>query len=177
MCSFKIWCLKIVWTGACLPWCRISSSFQNSLKKIKSNHILLSHKCLGEWNSYERAPDSAKKKKTIYIWTDSAKKTALEHLQCSRQCKKTTTTIYIWTDSAKKQQTIYIWTDSAKKTALEHLQCSRLGVDRLSAPISSILPIIDIGHFKNRFADNFFFFFFNANKHTIYRWHYLLVNK
>ncbi len=34
-----------------------------------------------------------------------------------------------------------------------------LGVDRLSAwPILSILPIIDIGHFQNRFADNFFFF-------------------
>ncbi len=49
-----------------------------------------------------------------------------------------------------------------------------IGVDRLSAPILSILPIIDIGHFKNRFADNFFFlifffFFFYANKHTIYR--------
>ncbi len=59
---------------------------------------------------------------------------------------------------------------------------SSLGVDRLSAPILSILPIIDIGHFQNIFADiifyNFFFFFFfyNANKHTIYRWH-LLVNK
>ncbi len=37
---------------------------------------------------------------------------------------------------------------------------SVVGVDRLSAPILSILPIIDIGHFKNRFADNFFFFFF-----------------
>ncbi len=35
-----------------------------------------------------------------------------------------------------------------------------LGVDRLSVPILSILPIIDIGHFKNRFADNNFFFFF-----------------
>ncbi len=34
---------------------------------------------------------------------------------------------------------------------------AQLGVDRLSAPILSILPIIDIGHFKNRFADNFFF--------------------
>ncbi len=33
----------------------------------------------------------------------------------------------------------------------------RLGVDRLSAPILSILPIIDIGHFKNRFADKKFF--------------------
>ncbi len=27
------------------------------------------HKCLGEWNSYERAPDSAKKTKQFYIWT------------------------------------------------------------------------------------------------------------
>ncbi len=60
-----------------------------------------------------------------------------------------------------------------------------VGVDRLSAPILSILPIIDIGHFQNIFADNFFLYFFfiiyiffyNANKHTIYRWHYLLVNK
>ncbi len=37
-----------------------------------------------------------------------------------------------------------------------HIQ---LGVDRLSAPILSILPIIDIVHFQNRFADNYFFFF------------------
>ncbi len=36
---------------------------------------------------------------------------------------------------------------------------SQLGVDRLSAPILSILPIIDIGHFQNRFADNFIYFF------------------
>ncbi len=72
--------------------------------QIKSNQITFivtspQHKCLGEWNSYERAPDSAEKQQTIYIWTDSAKKQQ---------------TIYIWTDSAKKQQTIYIWTDSAK---------------------------------------------------------------
>ncbi len=82
----------------------------NTSNQIKSNQITFivtspQHKCLGEWNSYERAPDSAKK-------------TALEHLQCSRQCKiflqftttnnnnnnlhmdrqcKKTTTIYIWT--------------------------------------------------------------------------------
>ncbi len=36
---------------------------------------------------------------------------------------------------------------------------SVLGVDRLSAPILSIFTIIDIGHFQNRFADKFFFFF------------------
>ncbi len=36
---------------------------------------------------------------------------------------------------------------------------------RLSAPILSIFTIIDIGHFQNRFADNFYFvFFYYANK-------------
>ncbi len=64
-----------------------------SILQIKSNQITFivtspQHKCLGEWNSYERAPDSAEKQQTIYIWTDSA----------------------------KKQQTIYIWTDSAKNS-------------------------------------------------------------
>ncbi len=51
------------------------------LSLIKSNQITFivtspQHKCLGEWNSYERAPDSAKKQQqqAIYIWTDSAKK-------------------------------------------------------------------------------------------------------
>ncbi len=101
----------------------------------KSNQITFivtspQHKCLGEWNSYERAPDNAEKQQTIYLWTDSAKKTA-NNLPMDRQCKKKQQqTIYLWTDSAKKnnnkqftygqtvqkkQQTIYIWTDSAKK--------------------------------------------------------------
>ncbi len=98
--------------------------------KIKSNQITFivtspQHKCLGEWNSYERAPDSAEKQQTIYIWTDSAKKQQTIYIWTD-SAKKTTNnlhmdsakkqqTIYIWTDSAKKQQTIYIWTDSAKK--------------------------------------------------------------
>ncbi len=70
------------------------------------------HKCLGEWNSYERAPDSAEKQQTIYIWTDSA----------------------------KKQQTIYIWTDSAKKTTnYLHMdrQCKKLHWSIYSAPDSA----------------------------------------
>ncbi len=52
---------------------------------------------------------------------------------------------------------------------------SVLGVDRLSAPILSILPIIDIGHFKNRFADIYlfiylfiYFFLFFLCKQTYY---------
>ncbi len=50
---------------------------------------------------------------------------------------------------------------------------AEVGVDRLSAwPILSILPIIDIGRFQNRFADNIIIiiiYLFYANKHTIYR--------
>ncbi len=38
-----------------------------------------------------------------------------------------------------------------------------LGVDRLSAPILSIFTIIDIGHFQNRFADNFYLFIMQTN--------------
>ncbi len=41
-----------------------------------------------------------------------------------------------------------------------YINSCKLGVDRLSAPILSILPIINIGHFQNRFADNFYFFIF-----------------
>ncbi len=46
-----------------------------------------------------------------------------------------------------------------------------VGVDRLSAPILSILQIIDIRHFQNRCADNFSFFllfFFLLCKQTYY---------
>ncbi len=49
-------------------------SLWQKLNQIKSNQITFivtspQHKCLGEWNSYERAPDSAEKQQTIYIWT------------------------------------------------------------------------------------------------------------
>ncbi len=90
-----------------------------STNQIKSNQITFivtspQHKCLGEWNSYERAPDSAKKQQqTIYLWTDSAKKQQTIYLWTDSAKKQQT--IYLWTDSAKKQQTIYLWTDSAKK--------------------------------------------------------------
>ncbi len=84
----------------------------------KSNQITFivtspQHKCLGEWNSYERAPDSAEKQQTIYLWTDSAKKQQTIYIWTD-SAKKTTNNLHM--DSAKKQQTIYIWTDSAKKT-------------------------------------------------------------
>ncbi len=78
--------MESFWNGP-----RSNVSFNSVSNQIKLNQITFivtspQHKCLGEWNSYERAPDSAEKQQTIYIWTDSA----------------------------KKQQTIYIWTDSAK---------------------------------------------------------------
>ncbi len=84
---------------------------------FKSNQITFivtspQHKCLGEWNSYERAPDSAEKQQTIYIWTDSA--------------KKQQQTIYIWTDSAKKLHwSIYSAPDSAKKNNNSNLHMDR----------------------------------------------------
>ncbi len=64
---------------------------------------------------------------------------------------------------------VVLWAVIDGMAGEEMEEVKELGVDRLSVPILSILPIIDIGHFKNRFADNFFFFFFYANKHTIYR--------
>ncbi len=105
----------------------------DSIIQIKSNQITFivtspQHKCLGEWNSYERAPDSAEKQQTIYIWTDSAKNctgafTVLQtvqknnnsNLHMDRQCKKLHWSIYSAPDSAKKQQQFtygqYIFTD------------------------------------------------------------------
>ncbi len=51
--------------------CQTPLNYHWSITIIKSNQITFSatspqHVCLGEWNSWERAPDSAK---TIYIWT------------------------------------------------------------------------------------------------------------
>ncbi len=108
------------------------------IKSIKSNHFIVTspqHKCLGEWNSYERAPDSAEKQQTIYYGQTCKKKT--NNLHMDRQCKKTAlehlqaptvqknNTIYIWTDSAKTTA-IYIWTDSAKTTKKNNKNTSNL---------------------------------------------------
>ncbi len=86
------------------------------------------HKCLGEWNSYERAPDSAKKKTTtIYIWTDSAKNNKQftygqtvqknnKQFTYGQTVQKNNKQFTYGQTVQKQQQTIYIWTDSAKKT-------------------------------------------------------------
>ncbi len=120
-----------------------SKSLRTGFKSNQITFIVTSpqHKCLGEWNSYERAPDSAKK-------NNNKQFTYGQTVQ-----KKTTTTIYIWTDSAKKQQQQFTYGQTVqknnkqftygqtvqkkkinknlhmdrqcKKAALEHLQCSR----------------------------------------------------
>ncbi len=71
--------------------------------QIKSNQIKSNHfychiiKCLGEWNSYERAPDSAKK--------------TTNNLHMDRQCKKNCTGAFTVLQTVqKKKKTIYIWT-------------------------------------------------------------------
>ncbi len=115
-------------------------SNQIKSNQIKSNQITFivtspQHKCLGEWNSYERAPEQ----QTIYIWTDSAKKTALEHLQCSRQCKKQQQQFtygqtvqknnkqFTYGQTVQKTTNNYIWTDSAKNNNNLHMdrQCKK----------------------------------------------------
>ncbi len=50
-----------------------------------------------------------------------------------------------------------------------------LGVDQLSVPILSIFTIIDIGHFQNRFADNFFLIYFLINFFLCKQTYYLQV--
>ncbi len=96
------------------------------------------HKCLGEWNSYERAPDSAENNRQFtygqtvqknctgaftVLQTVQKKK---QHLHMDRQCKKQQT-IYIWTDSAKNNS-IYIWTD-CKKQKKNNKNTSNLHMD------------------------------------------------
>ncbi len=73
-----------------------------------------------------------------------------------------------------------IYPEDQYLTVPEALKIFFVKVDCISVrgrPIigADIKHFTDIGHFQNRFADNFFFFY--ANKHTIYRGHYLLVNK
>ncbi len=53
MSSFHIWCLLQVSKCACLPWCSISSSFQNSLKT--SGYRGYEFRC---WNLVPFLPDS-----------------------------------------------------------------------------------------------------------------------
>ncbi len=62
------------------------------------------HKCLGEWNSYERAPDSAEKQQTIYIWTDSAKKNNKQFTYGQTVQKNCTGAFTVLQTVQKKQQ-------------------------------------------------------------------------
>ncbi len=65
--------------------------------------------------------------------------------------------MYVFNKLVVHKMCTYFW--NKNKYLLLLKMYSKLGVDRLSAPILSILPIIDIGHFQNRFADNFYFYF------------------
>ncbi len=136
-------------------WYKQKERFNCTENQIKSNQITFivtspQHKCLGEWNSYERAPDSAEKQQTIYLWTDSAKKTkknkkqkkikkinnkqftygqtvqTANNLHMDRQCKKTALEHLQCSRQCKKNNNSNLHMDrQCKKTALEHLQCSR----------------------------------------------------
>ncbi len=66
---------KAVGFGMCGLWLglgqwiieTVSLPSSSILHQIKNQIKSPQHKCLGEWNSYERAPDSAEKQQTITI--------------------------------------------------------------------------------------------------------------
>ncbi len=96
--------------------------------QIKSNQITFivtspQHKCLGEWNSYERAPDSAEKQQTIYIWTDSAKKTT-NNLHMDRQSKKTTNNLHM-DRQCKKNNKQFTYGQTVQKNNNSNLHMDR----------------------------------------------------
>ncbi len=73
--QFRMLYVKLSWAQQCgCIWSFVA--FVETSVQIKSLLFVTSpqHKCLGEWNSYERAPDSVKKKKNYimgqYIFTD-----------------------------------------------------------------------------------------------------------
>ncbi len=136
--------INVVWDPM---WIMITIQGTNIYKRCKKLCTLASkhqitfivtspqHKCLGEWNSYERAPDSEKKQFTygqtvqkklhwsIYSAPDSAKKQQ-QQFTCGQTVQKNNKqftygqtvqkklhwSIYSAPDSAKKTTTIYIWT-------------------------------------------------------------------
>ncbi len=120
---------KIIIVDYCSSYCIQQFNRHPAVNQIKSNQITFivtspQHKCLGEWNSYERAPDSAEKQQTIYLWTDSAKKTT-DNLPMDRQCKKNNRQFTYGQTVQKNNNRQFTYGQTVQKTALEHLQCSR----------------------------------------------------
>ncbi len=122
------WWVKFLW--ACSRQCRKTTDnlHMDRQCKKKTDNLHMDRQCKKKNRQFTYGQTVQKKKKKIYIWTDSAKNctgafTVLQtvqknnnsNLHMDRQCKKTTTAIYIWTDSAKKQQQFtygqYIFTD------------------------------------------------------------------
>ncbi len=119
--SFMMWLFPQ--TLSCLPLVHklmplIEPMSGHTTKSNQITFIVTSpqHKCLGEWNSYERAPDSAEKQQTIYLWTDSAKKTT-DNLHMDRQCKKNCTGAFtvLQTVQKKTQQQQFTYGQTVQK--------------------------------------------------------------
>ncbi len=80
---------------------------KHSRSLLKSNQITFivtspQHKCLGEWNSYERAPDSAKNNNKQFTYGQTVQ-------------KKLHWSIYSAPDSAKKQQQQFTYGQTVQK--------------------------------------------------------------
>ncbi len=66
--------------GCSLPFCVLFVIINQIKNQITFIVTSPQHKCLGEWNSYERAPDSAKNKNNLHM---------------DRQCKKTNNNLHM----------------------------------------------------------------------------------
>ncbi len=86
--------LTLKWNVYFICVCIMSSArLRLVMSQIKSNHFYCHsprHKCLGEWNFYERAPDS-EKKTTKNLHMDRQCKKTTNNLHMDRQCKKNCT--------------------------------------------------------------------------------------
>ncbi len=83
--------------------------------QIKSNQITFivtspQHKCLGEWNSYERAPDSAKKTNKQFTYGQTVQKNNKQFTYGQTVQKNCTGAFTVLQTVQKKKKTIYIWT-------------------------------------------------------------------
>ncbi len=98
-----------------------------SSQNIKSNQITFivtspQHKCLGEWNSWECAPDSAKNNNNNLHMDRQCKKTT-NNLHMDRQCKKTTNNLHM--DRQCKKTTNNLHMDRQCKKTTNNLHMDR----------------------------------------------------
>ncbi len=123
----------LMWPEYAGSSCRIKSN-QNQITFIVTSP---QHKCLGELNSYERAPDSAKKKTTttIYIWTVHIYR--LYRRQCAKYTYIYSVHIVYYKDILSYQYTLY--------TVYVHIYIMYTSIHSNNVKVQQIINLQQIG--------------------------------